>query len=199
MRRTAPGSAGLLLVPAAALVVHQLRYSLAYGSHAGAALAASGHSYLHSLVPWTVLALGIGFSSFLRRAAHALRTGESGTIARRSAVVLWAASSAGLLLVYVIQESLEELFATGHPTGFAGIFGHGGWWSLPACAVVSVVVVALLRLGRTLIRFAGRLAPRARTTALPLVRFGSRVDVIASRPLALAAAGRAPPRARFAG
>ena len=36
------------LVPAAALVVHQLRYVLAYGSGAGIELARQGHSYLHS-------------------------------------------------------------------------------------------------------------------------------------------------------
>src|SRR2546427_605327 len=75
--RTRPG--GLLLIPAAALVVHQARYSLTYGPRASAELAAQGHAYLHSLVPWTVLALGIGASVFVRRVARAVRTGSTGT------------------------------------------------------------------------------------------------------------------------
>src|SRR5258707_4193501 len=68
---------GLLLMPAAALVVHQARYTLAYGARANAELAAQGHSYLHSLVPWTILALGTGASLFLRRVARAARPGRS--------------------------------------------------------------------------------------------------------------------------
>ena len=40
---------GLLLMPAGALAVHQLRYVLAYGSHAPDRLAAQGHGYLNSL------------------------------------------------------------------------------------------------------------------------------------------------------
>ena len=47
------------LVPAAALAVHQLRYMLAFGGHAGAELARQGHSYLTSWVPWMVLLIGI--------------------------------------------------------------------------------------------------------------------------------------------
>ena len=70
LRGRVPGGPGLLLVPAAALVVHQLRYTLAYGSSANAELAATG-----PLVPplagarGLVLALGIGLSAFVRRAA----------------------------------------------------------------------------------------------------------------------------------
>src|SRR5471030_3123954 len=108
-----PSGSGLLLVPAAALLVHQLRYTLAYGSQAGTQLAATGHSYQHSLVPWVILALGIGLSSFLRRAAHAMRSGKTGPLARLSAVSLWAVTTAGLLAVYALQEMLEELYATG--------------------------------------------------------------------------------------
>jgi hypothetical protein len=115
------------MMPAAALLVHQLRYTLTYGSRADAELTAQGHSYLHSVVPWLVLALGIAFSAFVRRAARALRTGETGAFSRRSAAVLWAATTASLVLIYAVQESLEELFASGHPTGLGATFGHGGW------------------------------------------------------------------------
>ena len=54
IRRLAPAA----LMPAGAFAVHQLRYWLAFGSHAGVELAAQGHSYLHSVVPWIVLLIG---------------------------------------------------------------------------------------------------------------------------------------------
>lgn len=189
------GRAGLLLVPAAALVVHQLRFMLAYGSRAGAELSSQGHSYLHSLVPWVVLALGAGLTAFLRRAVHATRTGDAGRLSGVSPVVLWAVTSAGLVAIYAVQESLEELFATGHPTGLAGIFGHGGLWAVPAAAVVSVAVVALLRIGRAVLRLAVRLAPGQARTARPHeARVPVGLTLVLPAPLARAAAGRAPPK-----
>ena len=194
-----PSGTGLLLVPAAALLVHQLRYTLAYGSQAGAQLAATGHSYQHSLVPWVILTLGIGLSSFLRRAAHAMRSGQTGPLARLSAASLWAVTTAGLLAVYALQESLEELYASGHPTGFTGIFGHGGWWAVPSAVVVAVAVVALLRVGRAVLCFAGRLATRP-IRFRPLMTPAPWAVVLAvPAPLARAAAGRAPPHSFRAG
>ena len=41
------------------------------------------------------------------------------------------------------QEFLEGLFATGHPGGLAGIFGYGGWWSIPAAVCVGLVLAAV--------------------------------------------------------
>ena len=40
------------LLPPAALLVHQLRFMLAFGSSAGAELQRTGHSYLNWVVPW---------------------------------------------------------------------------------------------------------------------------------------------------
>jgi hypothetical protein len=187
---------GLLLMPAAALVVHQARYTLAYGIHADAELAAQGHSYLHSLVPWTMLALGIGASMFLRRAARAARTGELGAFTRLSSTVLWAITATGLVAIYVVQETLEGLSASGHPAGVAGVFGHGGWYAVPAAAVVAAGVVALLHAGRAALRFAAELAPRAVHPGALIPRVPLAVALLAAKPLALAAAGRAPPVAR---
>ena len=42
---------GLLLLPAGALLVHQLRYWLSYGPQAGTELAGQGHAYLSSSFP----------------------------------------------------------------------------------------------------------------------------------------------------
>src|SRR6202044_1254738 len=113
--RRLPSGAGLLLIPAAALIVHQLRFWLTYGSAADAQLTASGHSYQTSVVPWVVLMLGIGLSSFLRRATHAARSGETGPFVRLSPARLWAITTVGLIAIYTVQESLEELYASGHP------------------------------------------------------------------------------------
>ena len=56
---------------------------------------------------------------------------------------MWALCSAALVAIYVSQEFLEGLFATGHPAGLAGIFAYGGWWSIPAAIAVGLVLAAL--------------------------------------------------------
>jgi hypothetical protein len=192
--RTRPS--GLLLIPAAALVVHQARYTLAYGMHANAELAAQGHSYLHSLVPWTILALGVGASLFVRRLARTARTGHSGAFTRVSAAVLWAVTTFGLIAIYAVQETLEALSTSGHPAGVSGVLGHGGWYAGPAAAVVALGVVAVLRVGRAVLRFATRFAPQSARLRTSRGRPPFSVALVAAAPLALAAAGRAPPLAR---
>jgi hypothetical protein len=187
------GRTPLFAVPAAALAVHQLRYSLAYGSRAGTELAAQGHSYLHSLVPWIVLSLGLPASGFLRDVVGAARTGR-GPAAARSLPAQWVLTTAVLLGVYAVQESLEGLFAAGHPGGAGGVVGHGGWWAVPASAVLAALLVVLLRAGRAVVRLAAARAPRRRRLAsLPLV-LPTLSPLLQPAPLALAAAGRAPPR-----
>jgi hypothetical protein len=184
---------GLLLMPAAALVVHQARYSLTYGPNASSELAAQGHSYLHSIVPWTMLALGIGASMFVRRAARAARTGSSGGFTTVSATVLWSLTAIALLAIYTTQETLESFSASGHPAGMAGVFGHGGWWAIPAAALVAAGVVALLRLGRAVLQLASRLARSRSPRGTPSLVVPSSVALVAATPLARAGAGRAPP------
>ena len=183
----------MLLLPAAAIVVHQLRYWLAYGSRANAELAAQGHSYLSSLVPWTIGALALGVGLFLRRTAHAFRTGETGTARGLPATGLWLASSASLLAIYATQEALEALLATGHPGGMGGVFGHGGWWAIPVSVVVGAGVTAVLLVGRAILRVSAS-AHRfhvARIAARVSIPIAAQLAVV--RPLARAAAGRAPP------
>ena len=195
IRPRLPHGSGLLLVPAAALTVHQIRYSLAFGAKANAQLAAQGHSYLHSLAPWTVLALGIGATLFLRRVAQALASGDAGRPRRRSFAALWSLSGLGLLVVYAVQETLESFLSSGHPGGLAGVFGHGGLWAVPASAGVGLVVALVLRAGRVVLEAAARFAlepPRPRPLRLVLP---AGVQPAVVRPLASRAAGRAPPRA----
>ena len=192
LRGRLPAGSGLLSIPAASLVVHQLRYTLAYGSHANAELAAQGHSYLSSLTPWFVFALGIGLALFLRRAAQALRTGDAGVRARVSPVAVWLLAWAGLLAIYATQELLEELLASGHPGGAAGVFGHGGYWAVPVAAAVAVVVTLCLRVARAVLRAAAQSRFRVLPYGPFLVAIAGGMLVAPARP-ARAYAGRAPP------
>ena len=111
------------LVPASALAVHQLRYWLAFGSNATAELQAQGHSYLHSVVPWIVLLIAISAGVFLRALGRALGGRCSLPRYTLSFAALWLVCAACLVAIYVCQEFLEGLFATGHPGGLVGIFG----------------------------------------------------------------------------
>jgi hypothetical protein len=178
---------GLLLLPAGAFVVHQARYMLAYGSSASAELTAQGHSYLDSLVPWFVLALGIGLALFLRRIVR----GDVRT-ARVSAPGVWLLAWAGLLAIYSVQESLEATLVSGHPGGVGGVFGHGGWWAVPVSAIVALAVTVLLRVARAVLRFASRLRPRALRGPATVFQPASVVLAVPA-PLAYARASRGPP------
>lgn len=186
---------GLLLLPVGALVVHQLRYMLAYGSAASSELTDQGHSYLHSLTPYLVFSIGLAAGLFLYELALVswTRSGrEAGFMI--SSRWLWACTTVFLIAIYAAQEFLEGIFAEGHPAGFVGIFGHGGWWAIPVAAVVAAGIVALQRIARAIIaaiaRPPVRIAPTRRASFVRKL-----VTAIPRRlsPLACAAAGRAPP------
>jgi len=185
-------SRGLLLLPAGAFVVHQLRYWLAYGPHAEAQLQAQGHTYLDSFAPWLVLLLCLAAGSFLARVAQAAATGRAGRRGR-SFGALWVSSSVMLVAVYAVQEFLEGLVAAGHPAGVHGIVGHGGWWAGVLAFAVGAVIALLLRVATVVVdAVARRFRPRhiAAGTAVVL---RPTVGAPRPRPLALAHAGRAPP------
>jgi hypothetical protein len=187
---------GLVLLPAGALLVHQLRYWLAYGSQAGNELGVQGHAYLGSLVPWIAMIAGGGLSCFVARLARAWSSGADDDTARPF-LRIWATTGAGLIAIYSLQELLEGFLANGHPTGLAGIFGHGGWWSVPAATAVSLAVALLLRVGRAIVRIAvsaKRAAARRAGTAVHALPAAPLL--VAGPPLAYAAAGRAPPARR---
>jgi hypothetical protein len=157
------------LLPFAAFAVHQLRYELAYGARAGDELRATGHSYLHSIVPWLVALVALSVGGFIWSAAGALRGGGAATRRRRSFLGVWAVCAAALIGIFACQETLEGIFATGHPGGFSAVFGDGGWWAVPVAGAVGLllavvfhgawwVVRALGELRRTRLRAGGSLA-----------------------------------------
>jgi hypothetical protein len=192
-RRLAP----LALMPAAAFAVHQLRYWLAFHGAAGVELQRQGHAYLHSLVPWLVLLIGLVVGGFLRALGRALGGHTSLPRHTLSFAVLWAVCAACLLAVYTSQEYLEGVLVMGHPAGLVGIFGYGGWWAIPAAAGVGLVLAAAFHGARWVLHETAR--RRAHGLALPArTRLPARAprDVLLPRAAALAGgcSGRSPPR-----
>ena len=191
IRRLAP----LGVMPVAALAVHQLRYWFAFGSRASAELESQGHSYLHSVTPWLVMAVAVSAGAFLRELGRAL--GGRGSVPRRtlSFAGLWLSCAACLVAIYTAQEFLEGLVATGHPTGLAGIFGYGGWWSIPAAIAVGLVVAAVLHGARWVLReVAAQRRPLIPSLRSPVARAPRLVEIARLAPLADGWSGRGPPR-----
>jgi hypothetical protein len=185
------------LMPVAALAVHELRFVLAFGGHAGVELQRQGHSYLHSLAPWIVLLLAASVGGFLWVLGRALWGHRSLPRYTLSLAGLWLACSAALVAIFVAQELLEGLFATGHPRGLAGIFGYSGWWSIPASVCVGLVVAIVFHGARWLLDEVARRRSRPGllrsrpAVAVPVPRNALLPRLL---PLAEGRSGRGPPR-----
>lgn len=132
------------LIPVAAFAVHQLRFLLAFGGGAGAELKETGHSYFHSVVPWIMLVVGLSVGAFLWSLGRAAAGRRSAKGRGLSFLGLWFVCGVSLLAIYCTQETLEGIFATGHPTGIEGIFGFGGLWSIPSAIGVGLVLASLM-------------------------------------------------------
>jgi hypothetical protein len=197
-RLLSPRLRAAALMPAAVLTVHQLRYLLAFGGGTGQELEKEGHQYLSALAAPIAMSVAIVVGLFVARLASAWREGEGEEGApRRSFLRLALTIGAALLALYSCQELLEGMLSTGHPGGFDGVFGDGGWWAVPLSLACGLVIAAALRGARAAIRWAaarhrrpklshGRPAPAPRPRRIALPR---------PVPLAGAAAGRAPPLA----
>ncbi len=195
-RSAVRGLARAAVLPAAAIAVHQLRYWLAFGPSAGVELQRQGHSYLHSIAPWIVVALAWAAGAFLSALGRAMRGHTSAPRYGLSLAALWLVCAVSLVAIYSGQEFLEGLLATGHPAGLVGIFGYGGWWAIPAAVCVGLVLAALLHGARWVLhevatRRAGRApSPSSRAVALPRP---AAVALPRLAPLALGWCGRGPP------
>jgi hypothetical protein len=189
--------AQLALMPAAAFAVHQLRYWLTYGAKAGVELQRQGHSYLHSVVPWLVLLIAVALGAFLVALGRAFAGRCSRSQYTLSFVALWLLCAMALVAIYVTQEFLEGLFATGHPGGLAGIFGYGGWWSIPASLCVGLVLAAVFHGARRVLHdVAQRRAHPPFRPARTTWQARPPSDVVLARvsPLSAGWSGRGPPR-----
>jgi hypothetical protein len=193
IKRFAP----VALMPPAAFAVHQLRYWLEFHGGAGLELARQGHSYLHSVIPWLVCLLALALGAFLVALGRAF-AGQR-TVARYtvSFAALWLICAASLVATYVTQEFLEGLFATGHPAGLVGIFGFGGWWSIPVAACIGLVLAAILHGARWVLNEVSERRER-HPGGRPVPIFSAPIpaDAVLARfaPLAGGWSGRGPPR-----
>jgi hypothetical protein len=190
------GLARAAVLPAAAIAVHQLRYWLAFGSSAGIEFQRQGHSYLHSVAPWIVVALAWAAGAFLSALGRAMHGHTSAPRYGLSLLALWLVCAASLVAIYSGQEFLEGVLATGHPSGMAGIFGYGGWWAIPAAACVGLVLAALLHGARWVLHeVAARRAHPAPPPSSPGVALPRPAGLSLPRlaPLALGWCGRGPP------
>jgi hypothetical protein len=187
---------GALLMPLCALAVHQGRYYLAFGSHAGARLAREGHAYLMTIEPFVLLAVALALGGFVGRLARAWQS-PSPTVSRSHGVGrVWAACALVLLALYCGQELFEGWFAVGHPAGVAGIVGHGGWIAVPLAGLIGAVLAATLRVAHTLIELAARGGRRARARPRASVALRLMARTAADwrlEPQSGLVAGRAPP------
>jgi hypothetical protein len=194
MDRAWPKFRAVALLTFGSIIVHELRYVVAYGEDARAALAEQGHSYMPFVQSLAVVLLAV----VLARFCVSLLRARSGVLAEEHPppfARLWLASSASLAGVYTLQEGFEGQFAPGHPGGLIGVFGHGGWTALIFSLLIGAAIAALTRLAHHALELVaagaapsslGRSAPPPAPRAwAPRAR---RVDVLAWH-----LAGRAPP------
>jgi hypothetical protein len=194
MRRSSSSRRLLLLMPLAAWSVHQLRYFITYGAGAGRELSDQGHAYLTLLMPAIGGLAALAFGGFLLRFVRAWQ-GDSGDAAPKHGTRrLWAVIATGLLAIYVGQELVEGLLATGHAPGLAGVFGQGGWWAVLAALVVGLLLALALR-GAEAVEslFARGKALGRRRPHTAGIRIPPSARLALQAPLARLGAGRAPP------
>ncbi len=148
------------------------------------------------MVPWIVLLIALSVGAFLLALGRALGGRCSVPRYTLSFAALWLLCAACLVAVYTTQEFLEGLFATGHPGGLAGIFGYGGWWSIPAALAVGLVLAAAFHGARRVLRAvaehrAQQVAIAGRPPAVARPRRDALLPALA--PLADGWSGRGPP------
>jgi hypothetical protein len=176
------------LFPLAALAVHDGFYRLGLGpGHAGR----SGHGYLALAEPLAGTLGALVLAGLVTRLVAAWRVGEAGEPGA-SWLRLWAVASAGLLVLFGAQESLEAAFGGGHP-----VLLEPGGWPAPLLAVgVGGLLTLFLRGARAVVVAVAGRSPRRRAPLRPAPAPRRRLPRSARRrtaPLALSAAGRAPP------
>ena len=178
------------LLGVGALAVHELRYLVGYGDQAGRMLAAHGHSYLAIATTLAVLLLLTALAGFVARVARGGGGRTAGGRTRRLA----PAAAGALFLIYSAQEFLEGLVASGHPGGFAGMYGNGGWTAVLFAAVFGLIVALLLRGADTVLARIAAHRRRELPRRAPTVLVRPALRAVA-KPLGISRnlAGRAPP------
>ena len=160
------------------LGVHQLRYVLGYHGHADAALAATGHGYLASLVP------AMAGVALLTLAAIVVRAAEGARAPAPRFARVWAGSTLGVLAVYGAQELAEG----------APLAAHGGWVAVPAAGTIGLLIALVLRGAHAAGGLAAARRPWSAPTPLaPPVILAAAPEVARRSALPLRIAARGPP------
>ncbi len=182
--------AGILAV--AAFALHQLRYLLAFGG-SSAELGQEGHRYMSDLLPpLSVLVLAAVVATLIR--------GTEGASPARTPLARRVAAFAGALLaIYVGQELLEAVIASGHAPGPGSLVAGGGWIALPLAVTVGTLAALLVHVLEGVERvFAVTDWERPPLSRAPAVRgtaLAARGISLLSAPLAFGLARRPPPPA----
>jgi hypothetical protein len=185
----------LLPLPAGVLAVHQLRYLLAYGSHAGSRLSAQGDDYVASALVIVGLLVAMSLLAWLTRVVVASRRHDLPTSRPVPVWRSWLELAVVLLAGFCVLEVAEMVLEPQHPVGFAGLFGGGGWWAFPAAAALAALLTLFALGGRKLLAIVARPhRGRGRFASGPLLRFDATERSACLSALASCAAGRAPPR-----
>jgi hypothetical protein len=201
-RSADPRLRAALLMPLAAMAVHQGRYYLAFGAHTPARLLRDGHSYLGSVVPFAVLSAALALGLLAGRLARAWQgVGTDGSQPPaprpRSMLRIWALISLVLVGLYCAQELTEGAVAADHAGGLTGVLGSGGWLAVPLAIAVGGVLTLFLRAGDALVELLAALGTKHRLAATPRalrLLAGRRTDWRLAGGSGVSA-GRAPPLA----
>lgn len=185
--------AALLLL--GALSLHELRFLIDVG-HGGVGTGGHGHGYLLLAGPIIGMVAAILLGSLVVRSAVC---SPSARVQRVRVARVWPLAAAALLAIYTSQELVEGAVAPGHPSGLDGVFGNGGWVSIPLSLAIGAVIALLVRItqrvadaspvGRGWLSDLTQLVLPSTSCFSPVARtIGKR-----RRPLAFRLAGRGPP------
>jgi hypothetical protein len=178
-----------VLTLAGALAVHAGRYAFATREHEHELAAA--HAYLSWVPPLVGVLAFLGVVQLLGRLR---REAEGARCELPSARVLWMASSAVLLHVFVAQESLEMVFAHGRLPEVGELLGAGGWTAIPIAVLAGALVALLLRGAAAIVAWARRRASLdVRRSVAALLSPRSPGLFLSGSVLARRLAGRGPP------
>ena len=185
------------VIAVAALVLHELRYLIGFGDHAGEAIAASGHAYLPFAGGLAGLLIALAAAQLLVALDRARRTAPAGAgaelrapLARDRRACCWSSTAARSC-------SRRRCHRAAH-LGPAIPFAEGGWSAFPLALALGAVAALALRGASRAVALAARRGARARPRALTgAARAGPSLPSIVPAPvLARHLASRAPPALR---
>jgi hypothetical protein len=179
------------VIATAALALHELRYLIGFGDHAGEALAARGHSYLPLAGGVAGLLLALACAQLLLALDRARRTSHGEL--PPGFLRLWPALTLVLLVVYGGQELIEAALSPTHAAGADALLAGGGWTALPLAAALAAAAALLLRQAGRAVALAARRRWRPGRARPRPTRPWTAPPRVTRSPLALHLAGRAPP------